>query len=226
MTQARTWQLIWQLILYRPRLYLANVVLWTAHYTLPLLVGLLVRAIFDALDLDPAEGLPRTWALTAALIGLAAVRVSVFGAAMLCSATERFATASVVRRNLLGELLRRPGATALTEPVGATLSRFREDVEEVENTVDWLLDIIGQVVFTAIALAVLLSISVPITLVALLPLLVVIGLVNIAGHRLSRVRTASRAATSTVTGALAELFRSVQAVQLARAEQRAVEHVR
>ena len=226
MTQARTWHLIWRLILYRPRLYVANIVLWTAHYTLPLLVGLLVRAIFDALELDAVVGLTRTWALTAALIGLAAVRVSVFGAALLCSATERFSTASVVRRNLLAELLRRPGAIALSEPVGATLSRFREDVEEVENTVDWLLDIIGQVVFTAIALAVLLSISIPITLVALLPLLVVIGLVNIAGHRLSRVRTASRAATSTVTGALAELFRSVQAVQLARAEQRAVAHVR
>src|SRR5215475_14490312 len=97
MTQARTWQLIWQLILYRPRLYAANLVLWTAHYTLPLLVGLLVRAIFDSLELDASAGLPRTWALTAALIGLAAVRISVFGAAMLCSAAQRFSTASVIR---------------------------------------------------------------------------------------------------------------------------------
>ena len=51
-----TGRAIWTLARYRPGLYLLNFVLWTIFYQLPLLVGLLIGAFFNALSGTAAAG--------------------------------------------------------------------------------------------------------------------------------------------------------------------------
>ena len=53
---------------------------------------------------------------------------------------------------------------------GETITRFREDVEHTEEAVDWTVDMVGSVVFAAIALIVLFSIDARMTLLVFTPL--------------------------------------------------------
>jgi ATP-binding cassette subfamily B protein len=123
-------------------------------------------------------------------------------------------------------VLRRPGAGALTRPTGETLSVLRDDVGLAEETVDSTVDLIGEALFAAVALAILLRVNAVVALCVFLPLAAVVGMAQAATARVERDRAARQQATGRVAGALGEAFGAVQAVQVARAEQRVVAHVR
>ena len=106
------------------------------------------------------------------------------------------------------------------------LTRFREDVEQIEETLSWTVDVIGSIFFSTVALWVLASIDAQLTLVVFAPLIVVVVLAERAGSMVERARRQARDATSEVTGAIGEIFGGVQAVKLAGAEDRAVGHLR
>ena len=82
----------------------------------------------------------------------------------------------------------------------------------------------GQGLFALVAVVILLRISVVTTLCVFLPLVAVIALAQLLSRRLQTYREVSRQATGVVTSAIGEIFRSVQAIQLARAESRVAEH--
>src|SRR5690606_33947052 len=105
--------------------------------------------------------------------------------------TMRFTMSGLLRRNLLRHILERPGAAALPYPVGETISRFRDDAYAAEDNLDWTDETIGHAVIALVALAVLLSIDVTITLVALVPLTAVVIIAQRASAALGRYREAS-----------------------------------
>src|SRR5690606_32405082 len=121
-------------------------------------------------------------------------------------------------------ILERPGAAALPYPVGETISRFRDDAYAAEDNLDWTDETIGHAVIALVALAVLLSIDVTITLVALVPLTAVVIIAQRASAALGRYREASSQATSQVTGAIADVLAAVPTLQAAGAESRVVDH--
>jgi ATP-binding cassette subfamily B protein len=218
--------MIWHLIRYRPWLYSVNVVLWSSHYLLPLIPGLLIRGVLDALSGERAAAEGQVWTLLALLLGVGLARMAVLMLGVIASTEERFSTSALVRWNLLSGILDLPAARALVEPAGATLSRFRDDAKEIEDIIDWLLDVVGQTLFAVVALIIMFSISPTTTLIAFVPLVAVVYLADVGGAHLERLRIASRDATGRVTGALGEVFSAVQAVQLAQAETHAVAHIR
>ncbi len=123
-----------------------------------------------------------------------------------------------MRKNLLHAVLHDlPSVLGLPDSPGEAVSRFRDDVDAVLETLDSILDTLGQGLFALAALGVMVSINPAITAVVFLPVLTAVGAANLLGTRIQKRRAASRAATGQVTGFIGEIFGSVQAVKVASA---------
>lgn len=127
---------------------------------------------------------------------------------------------SLLSRNMLMSIYRRPGAEGLPDSSGEAISRFRGDVSEtsgfVANT-QWFL---SELVLGLLALILLISVDPWVTAVVFTPMLIVIFCAELAETRVQRYRKAAREATGRVTGLLGEAFGAVQAIQVATAEDR------
>jgi ATP-binding cassette subfamily B protein len=211
------WRVILAMVRYRPWLWLGNLVSMIALMMALQVPGLAMRAFFDLLTGDAQAGLG-IWSIVALLFASELGRL--FGMLGLFSTNVPFFvhTITLLRKNLLKNILRRPGAAALPDSPGEAISRFRGDVFEIPLFGLWLNDIQGSLSFAVVALVVMLRINSAITLLALLPFGVVFLVANAATNRIERYRRASRRATGIVTGFIGEFFGAVQAVKVATAE--------
>lgn len=217
------WQVIWALIRFRPVLWLLNLGAMLVLMVSLQVPGLALREFFNLLS---ASSPARFGVWTLAALMLAGDVVRLLGILGLIRTNVPFFVHSMtlLRRNLLRNILRRPGAMALPDSPGEALSRFRGDVFEIPLFALWLNDLMGLLVFSAIALVVMCRISTKITVLAVVPFIVVGLVANMASSRVERYRRESRRATGIVTGYIAELFASVQAVKVAAAEADVIAH--
>ena len=176
---------------------------------------------------DPAAGLAAAsqttldsglLTLLAVIVGIGLARVCIIVGSIHINSTFFHTIGAVMRINALDHVLSRPGAKALSESPGKSVSRFRDDVEDLQHATEWTVDLVGMIVTAIFCLVVMGSINAQITRLVFLPLLVIVAVVNILRAKLEAYRLASRAATSKVTGFLGETFGSVQAVKVATAE--------
>jgi len=123
-----------------------------------------------------------------------------------------------LRTNLLKHILKRPGASALPDSAGEAISRFRDDVFEIPLFTLFVNDTLIGAVLMLIAIGVMMSIDLPITLLALTPFFLVGFIASQARKRIEQYRRASRQAAGKVTGFIGEIFGAVQAVKAATAE--------
>jgi ATP-binding cassette, subfamily B, bacterial len=212
------------LIRFRPWLYAANAASWAAIMLTELGAGYIAKLFFDSLTGSAPAGL--TLASIIALVaaaGLARVVSILVGA--LIDIRHRFSIEVLLRRNLLAAVLAKPGARALPGAVGEALNTVRDDVQTIEDLLSWLIDQFSFVPYSAVALAILLSIDARVTLIVVLPLILVLIGARAASKHARRFREASRAATERVTGAIGEAMDGVQAIQLAGAEQHVLAHI-
>ncbi len=205
-----------------PWRYGANVVLWTAIWTMPIIPGLIVAAFFTGLEEEPAGFNVAT--LIAALLAYGVARIVVMFIGMWNDANFVFRVGSLMRRNMLERIYELPGAQAVDHSSGETITRFREDVEHTEEAVTWTVDMIGSAVFAVIALTILLTIDVRMTLLVFTPLVIVIVIAERAGTRIRRYRVAAREATGRITSVIGEMFGSVQSIKVAGAERSVIHH--
>jgi ATP-binding cassette subfamily B protein len=220
-----TGRFLWRMATYRPWLYTLDGVVWIAEYGARLLPGLVAQRAFDALQFGTADTPAIVW-FAALFVGAGIAQAGTNTMGVIVDAVFRFSISAVLQRNMLAEILRRPGARALDRTPGDALNVFRDDVQYAENGTDWTLDMVCIATFAAIAIAILVSVNATITVFVFGPLLAIVFVAQLATTRLQRTRAASRQATSRVTGALGEIFGAVQAVQIARAETGIVEHFR
>ncbi len=220
---ARTTRLVGGLIRSQPWRYAANAVLWTSIWTLPVLPGLITRAFFNRLESGVGFNVTTLIAFIAAY-GLG--RLVIMVTAMHNDVHFMFRLGALMRRNMFARILARPGAQSGEEASGEVITRFREDVEHVEETTSWTVDMFGALLFATIAVWVLMGISVDMTVLVFLPLVVVIFLAERAGTWIRRYREAARAATGRVTEAIGEVFGAVQSIKVAGAEQPVLDHLR
>ena len=134
--------------------------------------------------------------------------------------------ATLLRRNLLKHILRRPGASPLPDSTGEAISRFRGDVVEIPLFTIWLNDVLTGVVVIVISVVLMLRINITVTLLALAPLIVVGLVANATSHRVEQYRKSSRQAAGQVSGFIGELFGAIQAVKVATAEKSMIAHFR
>ncbi|MBN1287144.1 MAG: ABC transporter ATP-binding protein, partial [Anaerolineae bacterium] len=216
------WKVILTMVRFRPTLWLMNLGSMLVLMLFWQVPGLLTREFFNLLTGDAPVTFD-IWAIIAFLFGSELVRI--MGILGLVSTNVPFFVHSMtlLRKNLLMHILKRPGASALPDSPGEAISRFRGDVFEIPLFALWINDILGLVAFSAVAVAVMLSISVPITLLALAPFIFVTGISFAATNRIEKYRRASRRAAGIVTGFIGEFFGAVQAVKVATAEHSVVE---
>jgi ATP-binding cassette subfamily B protein len=220
-----TWRYLAKMARYRLWLYLLHAVGWGAMNLLSLLPGLIARAFFDTLT-GHAHLSMGTTGLIVLLLVIAVARSALWLTAGFVEVTLRFTMSGLLRRNLLRHILDRPGANALPYSIGETLSRFRDDAFQAEDSLDWTDEIAVQGLFAGVAFLVLLHIDVRMTLVAIVPLVVVAAVARKASAALGRYRAASSQATSQVTGAIGDILAAAQTLQAAGAEERTVARFR
>ncbi len=219
----KPWQFMLRLMRYRPGLYSFGVFVWSVFFMWPLVPGLINRAIFDHLS-GSAPAVLGIWTLLALLITSEISRrlLTQLGTAM--DIAVQYNIAGLLRKNMLKQILALPGAQALYQSSSAAINSFRDDVEEILTFSIWLLDVLGHVLFSIVALGILLNIDQRITLVILIPLLIVVSAFTVANQRIQRFRKASRAATSNVSNFLGEMFSAIQTIKVANAESAVIGH--
>lgn len=214
-----------RLIGYRKSWYIANAILWTIIYLMPIFPGLITKAFFDSLMPDqPAEiGIGM---LVLLLIAAAVARSGFIYLGFITDVNFRFRVGMLLRRNLLEHVLKEPGAKAIPCSPGEGISYFRDDVDQTEEAVSWSVDVFGMTCFAVVSCYILIGIDAGMTLLVFLPLVLVVIAAQMATTKLQKYREASREATSKVTGAISEMFGNVQAIQVAGAEKRVVDRFR
>jgi len=215
---------LWQLIKYRPGLYAGDVFAWIAIFVAELGAGYVAKLFFDSLtDASPA-GLT-LWGIIALVVAVGIARILTVLVGALVDIRHRYNMGALMRRNLLASIFARPGAQTLSRSTGEALNTFRDDVQVVEDTISWIVDETGFVVYAAIALSILITIDARITAIVVLPLLSVIVAARLVAKHIRHFREVSRRATEKVTGAIGEAMEGVQTIQLAGAEKHVLAHV-
>ncbi len=202
-------------------------------YGLALVLALALRALFDVVAAVTADtgsasgfGLAALLPLVAVLAGAGLAQTAANYFHLLTRAAAQHVIAATLRHNLLAGLLRRPGARALGVPSGEALDRFRSDPAALTALVNPACNALALGLFCAAALALMLAVSVPVTLGALLPPAAAALIARHAGRRFGEYHAASRTATGQVVAALGELFGAVEAIKVAGAEARVLARLR
>jgi ATP-binding cassette, subfamily B, bacterial len=212
------WKVILKTIAYRRDLWLGNLLMMLFTMLFYQVPGLAIREFFNILTGHAQFGL-NLWTLIALIF--AAEIGSILGVYGLVTTNVPFFqhTMTLLRKNLLRHILRRPGASALPDSPGEAISRFRGDVFEIPLFALWLNDILGMIAFNIVALIIMVRISPTYTGLALLPLLVAGVIAAASTRRIDEYRRASSRAGGIITGFIGEFFGAVQAVKVATAEE-------
>jgi len=216
--------LIWRLIRYRPGLYAGDVGAWIAILLFELGAGYVAKLFFDTITGDAPAGLT-VWSVVALVLAAGMARIVSILVGALIDIRHRFTMETLLRRNLLEGVLKKPGARAVPGSTGEALNTFRDDVIVVEDLLSWMIDQLAFIAYAAVALVILIRIDARITAVVVIPLLGVVIAARAVSKHIRRFREASRRATERVTGAIGEAMEGVQAIQLAGAESHIVKHV-
>ena len=190
--------------------------LWTAIWTMPILIGLITAKYFDAL----ADGIEREALVVAvvATFGYAAGRSVAIMLGMRNHGSMIFRAGASMRRNLLERIYELPGANALDDTPGEVVSRFRDDVDHTLEPFDLSVDIVGATLAAVLSFGVLWTIDPLITAVITLPVIIVGVVSNRTGAIVRRYRIRARETTEAITGFLGETFMATQSVKVAGAE--------
>ncbi|CAN5479124.1 MAG: ABC transporter ATP-binding protein [Acidimicrobiia bacterium] len=221
--RAPTGRLMWGMIRYAPWRYGVNVLLWVSMWLLPVIPGLLTREFFNRLEAEPGFN---ALTLIALFVGYGLARLMVMVVGMLNDIHFAFRTSSLLRRNMLERLYEMPGAAAVHESPGDMISRYRDDVDHVEEALSWTVDMVGTMALAIVAAIILLAIDPGLTILVFAPLVVVVAAAERMSGRIRRYRTAAREATGNITGMLGETFGSVQSIRVAGAEASTLRHFR
>jgi ATP-binding cassette subfamily B protein len=219
------WKVILKMILFRRDLWLGNLFAMLLLMLFVQIPGLALREFFNLLSGSAQAGL-NLWTIIALLFcAEAGELLGIWG--LITTNTPFFInTLTLLRKNLLRHILRRPGAKALPDSPGEAISRFRGDTFEIPLFALWINDILGMLSFSVIALIIMLNINPSITGLALLPFIIVGVIAWLSSNRIEEYRRSSRRAHGIITGFIGEFFGAVQAVKVATAEEGVISHFR
>jgi ATP-binding cassette subfamily B protein len=220
----KTLRILWRLISYKPLIYGAVLVLWIGYNLMELVPGLLAKAFFDTVTHNAAAYLSVP-TIVALVILAGFLHMLLLSSGWFFDTRYRFYASALVWLNTLSRILSLPGARATSGSPGETISTFRDDVQVLEDASDWVIDTITQFVFLPAALWIMIRINPQITILTVIPLFAIVLITRFTSTRIKRYRQASRHATEEVTGAIGEVLTSIQAIQLANAENHVRRHI-
>lgn len=206
---------------YKPLLFWGLVACYVVQYCLAMVPVLIARQIMDGLTSNAQAGLSFEMFLLLWVVSELA-RAGLFSTIITAELIYMHRFWGLLRANLLELILQRPGAQALPYSVGEALSRFRDDVDVVQDFMSTVYNAVAMGAFALIAFGVMLSINAWMTVVVFAPMVLITLLVNQARERIVTYRQASQAATGRITEVLGEMFGAVAAIQTAQAEERLI----
>jgi ATP-binding cassette, subfamily B, bacterial len=226
--QPPSWWFLWRFIRFRPRLYTLNLGSIVLLICLASGQGIGLREFFNRLpEISPGDPslIPGwLWVPIAWVIGSALGQVTFGYGCQFTNGPFMYENAANMQRNLLRRILQLPGANALPNSPGESITRFREDADESPGFLIGANDIVAWFVFASIALVIMTRINATITFSVFVPLVLVVAVANGVRTRLDHYRRASREATGEVTGYIGEVMGAVQAIQVTNAQDRIVRH--
>ncbi|MBN8583002.1 MAG: ABC transporter ATP-binding protein [Anaerolineae bacterium] len=218
------WKVVLELIRFRPWLWfvdLAAVAL--IRFCWQVAPALIIKAFFDFLTGD-AQLTFGIWAIVAFFAATWIGRVFASYGFYYADVPIFADMGTLLRKNLLTHILNRPGASQLPDSAGEAVSRFKNDVIELPLFVILINDVMVGLAIVAISIVLMTQINSSVTIMALIPLVIVGIVANIATRRIEHYRSASRQATGKVTGFIGEFFGAVQAVKIATAEKGIIDY--
>lgn len=221
----KTYQFLWQIIRYRPWLFLAAGLSTALFFLARVIFGFVIQGFFNILPTSRHLSFA-LWALIALLLITAIARFLLTLGGGIIRPLHFFIVNAILHCNLLAAILAQPGAQAIPDSPGEVINRFRDDAENVAIMFGWMFAAIGLALFSLAALIILLRVNVRITLLVFIPLACVVAIVQAMKTHLERYRTSSRHATGRVSSAIGEIFSAVQAIKIACAEPHVVAHFR
>jgi ATP-binding cassette, subfamily B, bacterial len=202
--QPPSWWFLWRFIRFRPRLYTLNLGSIVLLICLASGQGIGLREFFNRLpEIGPGDPslIPGwLWVPIAWVIGSALGQVTFGYGCQFTNGPFMYENAANMQRNLLRRILQLPGANALPNSPGESITRFREDADESPGFLIGANDIVAWFVFASIALVIMTRINATITFSVFVPLVLVVAVANGVRTRLDHYRRASREATGEVTG--------------------------
>ncbi|MEP7135395.1 MAG: ABC transporter ATP-binding protein [Chloroflexota bacterium] len=218
------WKVIWEMLTYRPWLWFVDLIsVALIRFCWQIAPALIIKAFFDMMT-GAAQLTFGIWAVviffTATWIGRIIASYGFYYADVPIFADMN----TLLRKNLLRYILKRPGASQLPDSPGEAVSRFKTDVDEIPLFVIMINDVMVGLVIIAVSIVLMTQISPSVTVMALIPLIIVAVVANIATARIEHYRRASRQAGGKVTGFIGEFFGAVQAVKVATAEKNVINY--
>jgi len=218
------WRVIWEMMRFRPWLcFIDFICVALIRFCWQIAPALIIKAFFDMLT----GAAPLTfgiWAIVAFAAASWIGRVLASYGFYYADVPIFAEMSTLLRKNLLRYILRRPGAATLPDSPGEAVSRFKNDVNEIPLFVILINDILIGIAIIAFSIFLMAQISPSVTLMALVPLLAVGIIANLATSRIEHYRAASRQSAGKVTGFIGEFFGAVQAVKVATAEKNVINH--
>lgn len=215
---------LWQLLRYKPWVWLLTVLAYMILYGLNFVPPLITRAIFDRLT-GEAPATIGLWTLVVLLFASAVGRQAAYVALIAGQVFYGNLVSALVRANLFEQILSRPGAQALPASPGEAVSRFRDDINMISRFFGSAFNLMGLSVFVLFAVVTMVRTNVLLTLVAFLPLVLISIAIHQSRTQIIRFREANQVATGRVTGLLGEIFGAVQAIKVADAEAPVIAHL-
>ena len=218
------WKVIWKMLRFRPWLWFVDLIsVSLIRFCWQVAPALIIKAFFDMVT-GETQLTVGIWAIVAFFIATWIGRIIASYGFYYADVPIFADMPTLLRKNLLKYILRRPGASQLPDSPGEAVSRFKSDVDEIPMFVIMINDVMVGLVIIVVAIILMTQISPSITIMALVPLVIVGIIANIATGRIEHYRRTSRQASGKVTGFIGEFFGAVQAVKVASAEKNVIDH--
>lgn len=208
---------------HRRWLFIISFFLWGLIHSLPVLVGILVKGIFDALS-GEAAAMSSAWTFVALILVTQLGRLLIFVIAEFNWVSYWLSFTLMIRRNLLDYLLRAKGSRRLSEAPGEAITRFREDVDDVAEYIENWVDAGGLLTYAVVAFVMMFQVDPRITLIISVPMLSTVVLTQLLTPKIRQFRRRRRKTTDAVTDFIGELFGAVQAVKISGKEKTVIRH--
>jgi ATP-binding cassette, subfamily B, bacterial len=212
-----TWQMLAALVRRTPWLYVLTLALQFPRRLIRLVPGLVLKALFDYLSSMRALSW-EFWGLIALLVGVALARATLLVGTMAAERLPLQRSMTLLRTNILKQILGQPGANGLPLPAGDAANRLQEDPGMIAFTLAMIIYTIGVAAETVVAITVMAGIDGTLTLVAVLPVFVASWALQLAGGRVAHYRRQGREATGQAQAALGQFFGAVMTLQASGAE--------
>ena len=215
-----------RLIRYRPLLFLGTIFFRGLDDLMPFFDGLIRKAFFDALD--PVAGGSgvglNPWTFVALFVVAHLSDRGVLISSAFVWARWRYAISTLLRKNLMIAIMDMSAPHSVSTASGETTNRLRDDVQAILSYLEQYIHLWGNLIFAILAIIWMARIDVTVTVIAVVPSILIITVVNVSRRFIQRYRTAQRITTEQSTNFINELFQSILAVKVARTEPNVIAH--